>query len=225
MRGKTMSGSIATRVVSHAVRASKRWTTEEFDRLVAEGFIREGSRTYLWNGEIIEPMAENRAHRNAVSRLDRILQARFPEDAWTVDQNTPVELEEGFKPRLDLVVLKGPRERYASHAPTPPDVALLVEVSDSTYADDSGQYLQEYAASRIPQYWIVNIPARRIEVFEKPASAPGQIPTYEQVTHFGIIETAPVMVPGDNPQVFDGVDVADVLRFSLEPSDDGGAQQ
>ena len=45
-----------------------RLSTAEFDRLVAEGSIC-GGRAYLWDGEMIEPMPENRSHANAVENL------------------------------------------------------------------------------------------------------------------------------------------------------------
>ena len=41
----------------------KRWTTAEFDHLIRSGVLREGSRAFLWDGEIIEPMSENPPHR------------------------------------------------------------------------------------------------------------------------------------------------------------------
>jgi Uma2 family endonuclease len=44
-------------------------------------------------------------------------------------------------------------------------VALLVEVSDTTYLKDSGVKLRKYAAMKIPVYWIVNLSERAVEVF------------------------------------------------------------
>jgi hypothetical protein len=51
----------------------KRWTTAEFDRLVAQGFIEEGSKTYLWEGQIVDPMPEYQPHWNAVCNFFALL--------------------------------------------------------------------------------------------------------------------------------------------------------
>jgi hypothetical protein len=50
-------------------------------------------------------------------------------------------------------------------------VALLVEVADSTYPEASGKFLRRYAFDGIAQYWIVNIDARRVEVYTEPQPA------------------------------------------------------
>ena len=52
-------------------RPVKRWTTAEFDEMVRAGVIREGGPEFLWDGEVIAPMPENRPHINALNRLGR----------------------------------------------------------------------------------------------------------------------------------------------------------
>lgn len=89
----TMTGPGATRA---GVR--KWWSIAEFDRLLAGGFLREGGRTFLWDGEIIEAMSENPPHVNAVANLVDLLRGRFPSARWTVSQGAPIVLAEGYKP-------------------------------------------------------------------------------------------------------------------------------
>ena len=48
------------------------------------------------------------------------------------------------------------------------DVVLLVEISDTTYAKDSGPKLRRYASYRIPVYWIVDLNRRIVEVRTRP---------------------------------------------------------
>ncbi len=146
----------------------RRWTTAEFRGLVDAGHLRDGSGTFLWDGEMIEPMPKKRPHINTERALLDILNGRFPNDRWTVDFDSPLELRDGFEPQPDIMVLRGPRASYIDHVPTPADVALLVEVSSTTYSFDSGEYLQGYARVGIAAYWIVNIKERRIEVYFDP---------------------------------------------------------
>lgn len=194
-----------------ATRAKVRLTNEAFDRLVAEGVLREGSRTYLWDGEIIEPIPEEMPHANAIHHLWRLLDRRLPEDDWMLTQGRPIVLAEGFQPQPDLSVHRGPRSNYRRHKPTPVDVALLVEVSDTTYPNDAGPVLHKFAQEGIPQYWIVNIRARSVEVYKEPDRARG---TYLSRATYGMGETVPLVL-GEAAE-FAGVPVEEILRDSLE---------
>ena len=46
---------------------------------------------------------------------------------------------------------------------------LVVEVTDSTLSKDRGLVLT-YANEEIPVYWLLNIPARRLEVYAVPST-------------------------------------------------------
>ena len=51
----------------------------------------------------------------------------------------------------------GSRSDYRHRFPEPADVALLVEVSESTLSGDRGRKLAAYARGGIPVYWIINL--------------------------------------------------------------------
>ncbi len=182
--------------------------------MVAGGLIREGGRTYLWDGEIIEPMPENPPHINAVGNLYRILLGRLPTADWTIYQGHPIALAEGFLPQPDITALRGPRSAYRRRRPTPADVALLVEVSDSTYSDDAGPCLRAYAAAGIAPYWIVNVRARRIEVYNNPIDEPLSYADRRDHGPGGLIALS--FAPGGIAAAFDPIAVDDVLRDSLD---------
>ncbi len=198
-------------------RPRKRWTTAEFDEMVRTGILREGGQEFLWDGEIIEPMPENRPHINALARLGRLLEARFPEADFTVNRDAPLALRDGFKPQPDVIVLKGPIDRYTVRTPVPADVVLLVEIAATSYDLDSGIYLREYADRGITQYWIVNIPARRVEVYTGPYQAGEGPPGYRDRKDYAPGETVPVVGEHDGvPLDRGGVPVWDVLRYSVD---------
>ncbi|MGE3818471.1 MAG: Uma2 family endonuclease [Isosphaeraceae bacterium] len=201
----------------------KRWSTAEFDRLLNAGFLEEGSRTYLWDGEIIEPRSENPPHVNAVANLCRFLMLALPAESFTLNVNAPVELAEGYKPQPDLSILNGPRSAYRRRAPGPADLAMVVEVSDSTYAKDSGPFLRQYARAGIPTYWIVRIPERRVEVYSNP-SGPNQTPsTYRQQKTYQLNDAIPLtLIVDGNAQDLGVVAVRTILEDSLEPTEEGG---
>jgi Uma2 family endonuclease len=195
----------------------KRWTIAEFDRLVTTGFLREGDRTFLWDGEIIEPMPENPPHVNATMSLLELLVARFPAAEWTVNLGKPVVLAEGYKPQPDATVLRGPRSTYRGRTPVAADIVLLAEVADSTYPENARTFLRAYAEAGIPRYWIVNISDRRIEVYTDPGRLADGSTGYNTRRDYGLDQSVPLEeVPGE-------VAVADVLRDSIEPAAGGGA--
>jgi hypothetical protein len=199
----------------------KRWTIAEFDRLVSQRFLREGGPEFLWDGEILLAMSENPPHVFAVSALGDLLKARLTAAGWTVLQNAPINLREGYKPQPDLIVLRGPRSAHRGRTPTPADVALLVEVADSTYSEDAGGYLREYAGAGITRYWVVNIPARRIEVYSDAGRAEDGTPAYLARREYGLEERVPLDGLGAGDPAPEPVAVLDVLRDSIEPPGGG----
>ena len=89
---------------------------------------------------------------------------------------------------------------YRSGHPTPADVLLLIEVSDSSLSFDRSQKLPRYAAAGIPEVWIVNRPDGRIESYMDPVND-----AYATVQHYG---------PGESiaPQAFPDI-VLEVTRI------------
>lgn len=217
-----MSTLLATPRRPDAADSPKYWTTAEFDRLVRQGIIQEGSSTYLWEGQIVEPMSEYQPHQNAFMNLYDLLRPLFPSADWSVSQNAPLALEDGTKPQPDLIVVKGPRAHYRVDPPVPADVSLLVEISDSSYPRDSGERLRKYARLKIPLFWIINIPARRIEVYEGPGYSDAGTPTYEQRMNYGLDAVLHFEVTRQGAAVIGWVAVMDILRDSLEQAETEG---
>ena len=52
--------------------------------------------------------------------------------------------------------------------PGPADLALVVEVSNTTLATDRGPKLAAYARAGISAYWIINLDDLQLEVFSEP---------------------------------------------------------
>lgn len=214
-----MSTRIAARPRTDTADRPKYWTTAEFDRLIGQGVLEEGSSTYLWEGQIVEPMPEHQPHWNAVTKLLIFLIAQFHEADWTLGQSGSLALEDGTKPQPDLLVAKGPRSRYRVKPASPSDVVLLVEVSSSTYPRDSGERLRKYAKRGIPLYWIVNIPSRRVEVYEGPEISEAGTPYYRNRTDYGLDAVVPLDLSHEGTRVITQVTVIDILCDSLEPSE------
>lgn len=224
MEGTTMTATTAPPSPPRAaVWQRKRWTIAEFDRLVSEGFVREGGREFLWDGEIVEAMPENPPHANATMNLLTLLFARFPAADWTVNLDKPVALKERYKPQPDVTVLRGPRSTYRTRTPAPADVALLIEVSDTTYSDDAGILLRAYAEVGIPRYWIINIDARRVEVYTDPGRAEDGAGAYLRRQDYGLDARIPLDgIAGGGGMPPEPIPVLEILRDSIEAGPAGG---
>ncbi|WP_231603237.1 Uma2 family endonuclease [Neorhodopirellula pilleata] len=85
----------------------------------------------------------------------------------TSEEVCSVQVQSGFvchddRPEPDILWLK-PR-RYGSTRPSAADALLLIEVADSSLASDLQEKAEIYAEAGVVEYWVVDIPNRRIHV-------------------------------------------------------------
>ena len=132
------------------------------------GVLREDERVELLDGVIINMMPIGPFHGGSVNRLNRMFE-RLSRDRWLTSVQNPVHIGEHNEPQPDLLLLHPREDFYAGKHPRPPDVFLLIEVSDSTLIIDREEKLPIYARARIAEVWIVNLPERLIEVYSSPA--------------------------------------------------------
>jgi Uma2 family endonuclease len=84
-------------------------------------------------------------------------------------EDAPLALDDDSEPEPDLAMVPGePRDYVPAHPSTAP---LVVEVADSSLRLDRRLKAGLYARARIPDYWIVNLAERALEVHRDPAPA------------------------------------------------------
>jgi Uma2 family endonuclease len=181
-----------------------RFTVQQYHEMIRTGILGEDDRVELIAGLIVDKMPRHPIHAGTVSILKRELTDRLPA-GWFVRGQSPVTLGDS-EPEPDLAVVAGPEERYLGEHPTAADVALIVEVAESSLADDRGRKLMTYAAAAIPVYWIVNLVELRVEVYAGPR--PGRRPRYSDVATFGPEQGVPLTVSGKKLR---GIPVARLL--------------
>jgi Uma2 family endonuclease len=94
-----------------------------------------------------------------------------------------------------VVIVRGETRQYRDRHPGPQDVALVVEVADTTLQRDRTLKKRLYATARIPMYWIVNLLENQIEVYTDPSGSADQ-PDYRQRQVYGLSDTIPVPING-----------------------------
>jgi|SRR5215213_10988930 len=106
-------------------------------------------------------------HVGTVIKLGKIFERMVGDEVFVSSQN-PVHLDEYNEPEPDIALLKPRDDFYTASLPAPPDVLLVVEVSDSTLEYDRETKKTLYAQAEIAEYWLVNLKDETVEFFTSP---------------------------------------------------------
>ena len=144
---------------------TRRWTRVEYDRLIEAEILGSEDRFELLGGEMIVKEPQHSSHATSIRLVQRVLTAEFG-SGWDVRAQMPVALDEESEPEPDISVVPGdPRDYRDAHPERP---VLIVEVAVSRLRFDREQKGSLYARAGIADYWIVNIPDRRLEIHREP---------------------------------------------------------
>ncbi|HEX8721997.1 MAG TPA: Uma2 family endonuclease [Pyrinomonadaceae bacterium] len=154
---------------ARAIEVNRRsFTVAEYERMGQFGIFSEDARVELVCGEIIDMSPIGERHAACVAILTQLITLRLRLSALVWAQN-PVVLDDYSEPQPDLAILKPRGDNYRTSKPTPDDVLLVIEVSDTTLEYDRQVKMRLYARAGIPEAWVVNLPDERIEVYGDPA--------------------------------------------------------
>ena len=143
---------------------TRRWTREEYERLVDQGFFDPEERLELVDGVILEMSPQNSFHTTGVLLIQGTLASLFSQ-GFHIRTQMPLALGFDSEPEPDLaVVLGGPLDNLNSH---PSTAVLVVEVADSSLLRDR-QKASVYARAEIPEYWLENLVDWCLEVYREP---------------------------------------------------------
>jgi Uma2 family endonuclease len=91
--------------------------------------------------------------------------------------------------------VRGDTRQYLDRHPGPQDLALVVEVADTTLQRDRELKKRLYASAGIPVYWLVNLPERQIEVYTEPQGSARQA-DYQQQRVYTPQDEIPLWIEG-----------------------------
>ena len=140
----------------------KRWRKSEYLAAIDHGGFR-GQHIFLFRGELIEMPPMGALHAFGIANLNDWLTQTFTPD-YRVRSQCPFETPGDSVPEPDGAVVTHEQMRRRPH---PNHAMLLIEVADSSIELDREKAF-EYAAARVPEYWIVNMPDRCVEIFRNP---------------------------------------------------------
>ena len=152
---------------------TSRWSYDEFARLPSD----DGKRYEIIDGELYVTPAPRTPHQLGLVRLGSRLHGFVEQHelGWVIPGPVDVLFAEGDYLEPDLVFVRKERRGIISDRGIegPPD--LVVEVlSPSTEARDRGIKRERYMLYGVPEYWVVDLDAKRIEVhrFLEDSSSP-----------------------------------------------------
>ena len=181
----------------------RRFSVKDLYLMDEAGVFCENDRVELVDGEIIEMAPIGSYHNGSVNALNRVFARSVPEDI-IVQVQGPLRVDDTTVFQPDLAILRPRDDDYFKSNPTPEDVLLIIEVSDSTAAYDRNVKIPKYAQAGVPEVWQVNLPYGFIDRFVDPDTSTGRYRSVMRHSHGQRI------VPTHLSEV--DVEVSDILR-------------
>lgn len=159
-----------------------RLDVDTYNRIVASGAL-EGQHVELLDGAIVDMSPQSPAHAAVVEALTR----HFADATERLRVQLPLEVSGDSEPEPDLALVREP----AQAGRHPRSAALVIEVAVGSQTIDRKVKARLYARAGIPAYWLIDVPARAVEVRAEPADH-----GYGSVKTCRIGETVPCPLDG-----------------------------
>ncbi len=143
-----------------------RISIDEYQAMIKHGIFDDRETPIeLLEGILVKKMSKDFGHILTLQQLKILIDQLLSQPDRTLTQD-PILLAES-EPEPDLVLLRA-EALPLRRKPTPDDIAVVIEVADSSLGRDRRRKLRIYAAANLPVYWIVNLRENVIEVYTDP---------------------------------------------------------
>jgi Uma2 family endonuclease len=159
---------VATPPSSESTVTPRRFTQEEYFSMAEAGVLGPDDSVELLDGQIVEMSPENSPHRVSIMKASRAFMLALEGRNYALQTQSTLPLDERNVPEPDLAVLRGTPDDVLE---TEPEIALVVEVADTSLDQDRTVKQALYAQNEIPEYWIVNLRERTVEVYTELGTA------------------------------------------------------
>jgi Uma2 family endonuclease len=183
----------------------RKFSIDEYHKLIEIGLLTENDNLELLEGYLVLKMSRNPPHDGTIDLVREVLFRLIPL-GWMLRVQQAITLADS-EPEPDFAIVRGNSRSFLQRHPLTDEIAVCIEVSESTLESDQIDKGRIYARAGIPIYWIVNLMDRRIEVYSIPNSA-SLHPEYTQRQYFGLQNSVPLMI---NQQIIANIPVVDLL--------------
>lgn len=147
---------------------SERLSRIEYERMIEAGILDEDARIELLEGQLVVREPQGSPHATAIQLTAEALRVAFG-PGWSVRVQLPLALDDLSEPEPDVAVVPGAPRDYREAHPSRP--VLVVEVAGASLGLDRTVKAGLYARAGVPDYWIVNLVERVLEVRREPATS------------------------------------------------------
>ena len=145
--------------------------------MIAAGILGPEDRLELLNGKLVKKAPVSPAHASCLKILSKYFNRKYL-DRYELMSENPITLPQGAEPEPDFTIASLREDNYAEAHPKPEEVHLVVEIADNSLGRDRLHKASIYATGGIPEYWIINLKQRQLEVHLEPDREYG---TYGQI--------------------------------------------
>jgi Uma2 family endonuclease len=170
-----------------------RLSIEQYHAIIKAGILTDDDSVELLEGWLVFKRPKNPPHR-VTTRLVRTALENILPSGWYVDSQEPITLSNS-EPEPDIVVVRGDTRQYLDRHPGAEDIALIIEVSDTTLQRARTVKKRIYARAGIAIYWIVNLVEEQVEVYSQPVVEVEQL-DYSQRLDLGRSAVIPIIIEG-----------------------------
>jgi Uma2 family endonuclease len=161
----------------------------EYDRLVEAGVF-ENEKIELLRGMLVAMSPHGDLHAWLVERLNHLFVAGIVrlgvDERFSVRPALPYAASDDSEPEPDVAIV--PPRGFGE--PHPQRAFLLIEVADSSLRKDRRIKRSIYAEAGVPEYWIVDVDGRAVEVYREPRDG-----DYQSMTRVTTGNMRPVELP------------------------------
>jgi len=150
--------------------ARRKLDVDAYHRMAEVGIFAPDERVELIDGEILQMVPIGSEHGAVTSALVQRFVLALRHEAF-VTGSMPLRLDALNEPEPDVLVLRPRADRYRHELPGPADVLLVVEVAKSSLDYDRSVKGPLYARAGVPEFWLVDLVNRRVEVHRAPGAA------------------------------------------------------
>src|SRR5438067_3636731 len=142
-------------------------TVEMYHQMGEKGSFAPDDRVELIEGELFQMSPIGSLHARCVKFLNNFFVTRLNE-LFVVGVQDPVTLDDRSEPQPDLSILRYKADFYKDATPRSEETVMVIEVADSSVSFDKNVKFRRYAATGIPEAWLIDLDAERVEVHTQP---------------------------------------------------------
>jgi Uma2 family endonuclease len=166
---------------------------DEYHQMIQAGILTEDDPVELLEGWIVIKMPRNPPNDGTVQVAIKVFGRRLPA-GWDVRPQLAITTGDS-EPEPDLTIVRGDEFSYLTHHPGPADIAVVIEVANTSLTRDRKDKGRLYGRAGIPCYWIINLVDRQIEVYTAP-TGPDANPGYLQRQDYDLQAAVPLVLDG-----------------------------